>query len=91
MFLDLPGREFLLAEIAAVAKELPELTMIFVTQRTEDILPLFDRGMIMKSGRIMCSGGRMEVLSEANLREAFGMPVRVVHNRSGRVWAVLDD
>ena len=91
VFLDLPGREFLLAEIAAVAKELPELTIVFVTQRTEDILPLFDRGMIMKSGRIMCSGERLDVLSEANLREAFGMPVRIVHNRSGRVWAMLDD
>ena len=91
VFLDLPGREFLLAEIAAVAAELPELTIIFVTQRTEDIPPLFDRGMIMKSGRVMCRGERLEVLSEANLREAFGMPVRVVHNRSGRVWAVLDD
>ena len=91
VFLDLPGREFLLAEIAAVAEELPELTIIFVTQRTEDILPLFDRGMIMKGGRIMCRGGRREVLSEANLREAFGVPVRIVNNRSGRVWAVLDD
>ena len=45
----------------------------------------------MKSGRVMCGGGRMEVLSEANLREAFGMPVRVVRNCSGRVWTVLDD
>ena len=91
VFLDLPGREFLLAEIAAVAKELPELTIIFVTQRTEDILPLFDRGMIMKSGRIMCGGARDEVMNEANLRDAFGMPVRIVRNRSGRVWSVLDE
>ena len=91
VFLDLPGREFLLSEIEAVAKELPELTMIFVTQRTEDIPPFFDRGMMMRSGRVMCCGERREVLSEANLREAFGMPVRVVRNHSGRVWAVLDD
>jgi len=91
VFLDLPGREFLLAEIEALAKELPELTIVFVTQRTEDIPPLFDRGMIMKDGRVMCGGERMEVLSEANLREAFGMPVRVVRSRSGRVWTVLDD
>ena len=91
VFLDLSGREFLLAEIAAVAKELPELTIIFVTQRTEDILPLFDRGMIMKSGRVLCGGVRDEVLNEANLREAFGVPVRIVRNRSDRVWTVLDD
>jgi len=91
VFLDLPGREFLLGEISAVAKELPDLTIIFVTQRTEDILPLFDRGMIMKSGRIMCRGARLDVLNEANLCSAFGMPVRIVRNRSGRVWAVLDD
>ena len=91
VFLDLPGREFLLSEIAAVAEELPELTIIFVTQRTEDILPLFDRGMIMKCGRVMCGGERSEVLSEANLRGAFGMPVRIERNRSGRIWTLLDD
>ncbi len=91
VFLDLPGREFLLSEIAAVARELPDLTIIFVTQRTEDILPLFDRGLIMKSGRVMCSGNRDDVLNEEHLREAYGMPVRVVHNRSGRVWVVLDE
>ena len=91
VFLDLPGREFLLDEIAAVAKELPGLTMIFVTQRTEDILPLFGRGMIMRSGRIMRIGARDEVLNEADLREAFGVPVRIVRNRSDRVWTVLDD
>ena len=91
VFLDLPGREFLLSEIAEVARELPDLTIIFVTQRTEDILPLFDRGMIIKSGRVMCSGSRAEVLNDRNLCEAFGMPIRTVCNRSGRVWAVLDD
>ncbi len=91
VFLDLPGREFLLGEIAAVARELEELTIIFVTQRTEDILPLFGHGMIMRSGRIMCRGERIDVLNEKNLCEAFGMPVRIVRNHSGRVWAVLDD
>ena len=91
VFLDLPGREFLLAEIAAVAEELPELTIIFVTQRTEDILPLFDRGLIIKAGRILCQGERREVLSEKHLCEAFEMPIRTVCNRSGRVWAVLDN
>jgi len=91
VFLDLPGREFLLAEIASVAKELPDLTIIFVTQRTEDILPLFDTGMIIKSGRVMCSGTRDEVLNEKHLCEAFGMNIRTVRNKSGRVWAVLDE
>ena len=90
VFLDMAGREFLLREIAEMAEKLPELTMIFITQRIEDILPVFDRGMIVREGRVMCSGERDEVLTGENLTRAFDLPIRLVRNPSGRMWALLD-
>ncbi len=91
VYLDMAGREFLLGEIAAMAAKLPELTMIFITQRIEDILPIFDRGMIVRDGRVMCSGPRDEVLTAGNLSRAFDLPIRVMRNPSGRMWAMLEE
>lgn len=90
VFLDLPGREFLLKEIAAIAEKMPDLTMVFVTQRIEDILPVFDQGMILSAGRVLCAGARDEVLTEEHLCEAYQMPVKLLKNSSGRYWAVLE-
>ncbi len=90
VYLDLAGREFLLDSIADLARSHPELSIIFVTQRIEDILPLFDRGMILGEGRILAHGPREEVLTEERLTNAFGLPVRLSRSRSGRLWAMLE-
>ena len=90
VYLDLAGREFLLNEIAAIAAKLPDVTIIFITQRIEDIMPAFNRGMIIADGRILYCGDREQVLTEENLRTAFGLPVRLVRNRAGRLWAWLE-
>ncbi len=90
VYLDLAGREFLLGEIDHLAKTLPEVTIVFITQRIEDILPVFNEGMILKGGCIAADGNRDDILTEAQLSEAFGLPVKLVKNRSGRYWAMLD-
>ena len=90
VYLDMPGREFLLGEIGKMAAEMPELTIIFITQRIEDILGVFDEGMILKSGRIMCHGRREQVLTEENLSSIFDLPIRLIRNPSGRYWAILE-
>ena len=90
VYLDMPGREFLLGEIGKMAAEMPELTIIFITQRIEDILGVFGEGMILKSGRIMCHGRREQVLTEENLSSIFDLPIRLIRNPSGRYWAILE-
>ena len=90
VYLDMPGREFLLGEIEKMAAELPDLTIIFITQRIEDILGVFDEGMILKSGNIMCRGHREDVLTEENLSSIFDLPIKLIKNPSGRYWAILD-
>ena len=90
VFMDVPGREFLLKTIARLAEDRPDLTIIFISQRIEDILPVFQHGMILKQGEIIVSGTRDEVLTEANLKRAFDMDLKLVHTQSGRYWTVIE-
>ncbi len=90
VYLDIAGREFLLNTIAELAATHPELTIIFITQRIEDILPEFSRGMILRQGEIISYGTRDEVLTESNLKRAFDLDIRLIHARNGRLWTVID-
>ncbi len=90
VYLDMAGREFLLGEIEHLAQTLPDVTIIFITQRIEDILPVFSEGMILAHGRIESAGRREEILDEENLTRAFGMPVKLWKNKAGRFWAMLE-
>lgn len=90
VYLDIAGREFLLESIRRLAHERPELTIVFITQRIEDILPVFNRGMILKAGDIAAHGDRDEVLTEPNLKNAFGLDIRLIRTNSGRLWSVIE-
>ena len=72
--------EFLLGEIEHIANTLPEVTIVFITQRIEDILPVFDCGMILAHGRIVSSGKREEILDEEHLSCGFGLPIILFRN-----------
>lgn len=90
VYLDIAGREFLLNTIAELAATHPQLTIIFITQRIEDILPEFSRGMILRQGEILSSGEREEVLTEENLRRTFDLNIRLIHAANGRLWTVIE-
>ena len=90
VYLDIKEREFLLASIKNLIKERPELTLIFISQRIEDILPEFDKGMILNSGKIDISGSREEILTEKNIKRAFDVDVKLVSSNSGRLWAICE-
>lgn len=90
VFMDVSGREFLLKTIARLAEEHPELTIVFITQRIEDILPVFTHGMILKHGKILVNGPREEVLTEENLKLAYDMDLKLVQTHSGRYWTVIE-
>lgn len=90
VYLDMAGREFLLEEIRQITEKLPEVTIIFITQRIEDILPVFNEGMILAKGRIVEYGDRETVLREEVLSAAYGLPIKLWRNKSGRFWAMLE-
>ena len=89
VFLDIAGREFLLRTIADLANQRPNLTLIFITQRIEDILPVFNRGLILHEGNILAQGSREDILTESILRRAFDLPIRLIPGSEGRLWTVI--
>ena len=79
----------IMKSIEELAETRPDLTIVFITQRIEDILPVFNRGMILKSGEIVAHGSRDEVLTEANLKDAFGLDIQLIKTEKGRLWTVI--
>jgi len=90
VFLDIAEREFILKKINELAMNRQDLTMIFISQRIEDILPVFKKGMILNSGKIEHFGSREEILSEENLKKAFGVNIKIVETENGRLWALTN-
>ncbi len=84
--LDMKSREFLLETIEKLASGNQNLTILFITQRIEDISPVFKQGTIMKSGRIIHQGDRNDILTEENLSEAFDMHIKLHKSSDGRLW-----
>ena len=64
-------------------------TMVFVTQRIEEITASFDKGLIIKDGKIMASGDRKDVLTEENLSKAFELDVMLDSTADGRLWPIV--
>ena len=89
VYMDLAGREYLLSEIERFANSRPDLTLIFITQRIEEIMPVFKHGMALKQGRIFKSGSTEEVLTEENLEAVFNIPVKLLRSGNGRFWPVV--
>ena len=89
VYLDLTSREILLKAIDALAARKNSPTMVFITQRIEEITKSFDRGLILKDGRVYKQGLREEILTAENLHETFGMPINLIEAPNGRIWPVL--
>ena len=89
VYMDLAGREYLLSEIERFANSRPDLTLIFITQRIEEIMPVFKYGMALKNGTIFKAGSTEEVLTEENLEQIFNIPVKLLKSDNGRYWPVV--
>ena len=89
-FLDIKEREFFLKTLDKLIESHPEITFIFISQRVEDILPAFNKGMVLKDGKIMFSGAKEEFLTEDNLKKFFGIDVKLLNTQNGRIWSVVE-
>ncbi len=88
VFLDIAEREFFLKILEKIAKN-KDLTVIFISQRIEDILPEFDYGMILKNGKIIVEGKRENVLTGKNLKTAFNVDIDIIKTPNNRLWSVV--
>ena len=88
--LDLKGREYLLDTIDEMARRKDSPTMVFITQRLEEILPSFEQGLILREGRIVAAGQRAEIITEKNLFKTFDIKVHLRVSAKGRIWPALE-
>lgn len=81
--LDLRAREELVDALARMATRSRPAGVVLVTHHLEEIPPGFDRAMILTGGRVLAAGPIADVLVDATLSAAYGIPLRV-EAREGR-------
>lgn len=85
--LDMKSREHLLDCITEMAVRKNSPTILFITQRIEDVTKVFKKGMILKDGKILAIGDRNTILTEENLSKTFDMPLKLHNVLDDRLWA----
>lgn len=86
--LDPVAREHFLQFLGRLARTRRAPAMVLVTHHVEEVVPIFSHVLILKSGRVLASGPRTQVLTSRILSEAFAAPVRLARKRGRYSLAV---
>lgn len=78
--LDFIAREKLLESIEEIAKNPGAPTMIYVTHHVEEILPVFNKTLLLKGGQVFASGDTTQMISSEMLTHFFDLQVNVIWN-----------
>jgi len=81
--LDLGGREALVQRLTSMATAPSAPTTLLVTHHVEEIPTGTTHAMLLREGRVVAQGGIDDVLVDANLSAAYGLPI-AVERREGR-------
>ena len=81
--LDPVARERFLQFLSRLASSDKTPNLVFVTHHVEEILPCFDKALVLKGGEIWSQGAIGKVITSPTMSEAFGCKI-VVRNRKGR-------
>lgn len=76
--LDFIAREQLLETIEKIAAAQIGPNLLYVTHHVEEILPIFEKTLLLKKGEVFASGKTVEMMSEDVLSEFLEMDVNVV-------------
>lgn len=85
--LDLVSRRLFLESLRALAKG--GTTLLLVTHHIEEIVPEIGQVLLLRDGRVLRQGEKAEILTDASLSAAFGMPIRA-RRRGGWYDAAID-
>jgi iron complex transport system ATP-binding protein len=78
--LDFVAREQLLETVEKIAKTPNGPTLLYVTHHAEEILPVFDKTLLLRKGEIFSTGNTKELLSSETISAFLEMPVEVIWN-----------
>ena len=74
--MDILSREFLLKDLQTLLEE-KNMALIYVTHHTDEILPFFNKALLLKNGEEYKQGAIKDVFTESNLKDFFEVPVNV--------------
>jgi len=83
--LDFLSREALLASINELSKTKDAPTLLYVTHHIEEILPIFDKTLLIRRGQAFAQGNTRDILSSSSLSAFFETPVQVSWQNE-RAW-----
>ncbi len=83
--LDVFSREQLLSGISELARQPDAPTLIYVTHHIEEIVPVFQKTLLIREGEVYTSGETRDVLTTGILTDFFRAPVEVEW-RYDRAW-----
>jgi iron complex transport system ATP-binding protein len=86
--LDVGGREKLVADLAAWARDPDQPPVILVTHHLEEVPPGFTHALVMKEAKVLASGPLAETVTSEVLSDAFGLGL-LVDTKNGRYAARL--
>jgi iron complex transport system ATP-binding protein len=75
--LDPVAREHFLQFLDSLGHQRRAPTLVLVTHHVEEVMPVFSHTLLLKSGRVLASGAKRDVLTSAMLSEAFASPIRL--------------
>ncbi|MGI8384211.1 ABC transporter ATP-binding protein [Robertmurraya sp. P23] len=76
--LDFIAREEFLETIEEIAKKEDAPTMVYVTHHAEEILPIFNKTLLLKEGHVFSAGDTNEMISNSKLSHFLTMDVEVI-------------
>lgn len=77
--LDVMAREYLLSTLQVLAED-KEITIIYVTHYPEEILPVFDKTLLLRCGAVYKEGPTQELLQSAVMSDYWEYPVEMIYN-----------
>ena len=64
-------------------------SLILVTHHIEEIMPAFENVLVMREGAIAARGATKDVLDEESLSALYGVRIKDVVHRDGRLWPMF--
>lgn len=85
--LDFLATEKLLDAVTRISSRPDAPTILYVTHHVNEILPLFDKVLMLKEGKVYRSGSKDELLSESTLSSFFGTDIQLTwQNNRPQIW-----
>ena len=74
--MDIPSREDFLNLLSKLKKEY-NFTTLYITHKTEEILPFFQKIILLKDGKLLTFGNINDCMTNELLSELYGLPLSI--------------